>query len=283
MSCPVVFLHVGNSSYLQHTIPQAVKWENNTILLGDSSNQHLSSKDISYYPIGQHMDGVELFAKRYIHMHPGHVNFELLCYTRWIILANYAYANSINNLVYLDSDTMTFCNYEEKQNLLGAYETAALCIPNKQDEYRLTASGCISYWTLDGLMKFKDFLLNAYIDTKYLTKLKEKAHYHQSNNIPGGVCDMTLVYLFSQQHNVRSINRVFGDNSTFDQNIFDSENDMGNEYDLTEHGFKNYIFRNKIPFCYNNILNKDVRINASANFANTEKNPLAIHRYQKQY
>jgi hypothetical protein len=184
----------------------------------------------------------------------------------------------LDTIVYLDSDVMTYCDYSEKEGLFEKNYAGKVCKAKRQNNYRWSASGCISYWKHDMVLKFKDYLFELY--TNKIDKLKEKYQYHINSGVPGGICDMTAIYLFSEENDIGTLNDVLDDNSTFDQNIFTAENYLDDEYELHADGFKLLHFEDGIPFCRNLLLNKTIKINATADFANTEKRPQIMHHYR---
>jgi len=277
MSIPIIYFHTGNSSYLNISIKQCKKFNDHVILLGDDSNSDI---DVEHHNLYDYHDDVAKFHKLYQHMSTNGHGFELTCYVRWIILANFIKKQNFGSapIVYLDSDVMTYCDYSEKENLFEDNYAGKVCKAKRQNDYRWSASGCISYWKHDMVLKFKDYLFELY--TNKIDKLKEKYQYHVDSGVPGGICDMTAIYLFSEENDIGTLNDVFDDDSTFDQNISVAENYLDDEYEMHADGFKLLHFEDGIPFCRNLLLNKTIKINATADFANTEKRPQIMHHYR---
>ena len=78
----------------------------------------------------------------------------------------------------------------------------------------------------------------------YTSLLLKKWNYQREHNLAGGVCDMTLVYLWSKD-NDRVLNsaRIF-DGGTIDQNLCDRVNFSENEYRYNSFaGIKKYVIR----------------------------------------
>ena len=257
MNIPVVFMHTNYQNYLAQSIQHAKKLNDRVILLGDDSNKHI---DTEHHLMCDYTDGVKEFSDTYQHMTTGNFEFELFCYNRWIMLANFATRHSIDKLVYVDSDVATFCNFSDKEDLLDDKNIARVCMMDNQENYRWCAAACISYWSLEGLNKFKQFLLEAY--TKHVSRLQEKWQYHQDNNKAGGVCDMTATYLFVQDNGLDPLNIVLEDDSTFDQSMMSADNYFDDEYVMDPRGFKALTFRDNIPYAHNKILKKEVKMNA---------------------
>jgi len=257
MNLPVIFMHTGYQDYLAQSIQQSQLWDNKVILLGDDSNK---KAHVEHHFMSDYMDGTQKFSDNYQHMTSGNFEFELFCYNRWLILSNFAERHSIEKLVYLDSDVATFCNFSDKENLLDEKNIARVCMMDNQANYRWCAAACISYWSLRGLNTFKQFLLEAY--TKHVDRLQEKWQYHQDHDKAGGVCDMTATYLFVKDNELEPLNKVLEDDSTFDQSMMSADNYFDNEYAMDPRGFKKLTFRGNIPYAYNTILNKEIKMNA---------------------
>jgi hypothetical protein len=259
MNLPVIFMHTGYQDYLVHSMRQAQLWDNKVILLGDDSNKRMQ-EHVEHHLMSDYTDGTQKFSDSYQHMTTGNFEFELFCYNRWVILSNFAEQHSIEKLVYLDSDVATFCNFSDKEDLLDETNIARVCMMDNQANYRWCAAACISYWSRKGLNAFKQFLLEAY--TKHVARLQEKWQYHQDHNKAGGVCDMTATYLFVKDNELSPLNKVLEDDSTFDQSMMSADNYFDNEYAMDSRGYKSLTFKDNIPYAYNTILNKEVKMNA---------------------
>jgi len=82
-------------------------------------------------------------------------------------------------------------------------------------------------------------------------RLKEKHRYHLANSIKGGVCDMTLLYLWSKgKENVFNTCKA-NDGEAFDHCIGQSSNYYDNEYKYNSilH-VKKVKFLNGVPYCF---------------------------------
>jgi hypothetical protein len=131
----------------------------------------------------------------------------------------------------LDGDIVTFADYSEQvySNFSNDY-IAALMTTKNQDNSRWVSSPHFSYWTLEALEDFTNFCIEAYSNKNILDKLEEKYQGHIENNKPGGICDMTLLYLWSKDNpKVANPTRVMN-NMTLDININSSTNYLEDEY-----------------------------------------------------
>ena len=141
MSIPIIYFHKGNSSYLNTSVKQCKKFNDRVILIGDGSNSDI---DVEHHNLYDYYDDVAKFRKLYQHMSTNGCGFELICYARWIILANFVKRQMLDTIVYLDSDVMTYCDYSEKENLFEKNYAGKVCKAKRQNDYRWSASGCIS-------------------------------------------------------------------------------------------------------------------------------------------
>jgi hypothetical protein len=236
---PIVYFHGGcvkdtqAPRHLQVSIAQTKKFNENVVLLGDKTNSHLN---VNHYSIEDYSEGVDHFRSLYKHMSTNPEGFELKCIERWIVLANFVKKENLNKVIYLDSDIMTFCNYEDRESLFEKDYTAMVCAPHrlgidKDSKRDWSVTGCVSFWNSDVIEKFKNFILEVYTDK---SKLLEKWNWHIENKYFGGICDMTIMYLFYFDNNLGSLCKVQKDNSTFDQNYYVPENYFRDEYGYFE-------------------------------------------------
>ena len=84
---PVVFIHKGNSHYLQHSLWQAKQYNERVILIGDHSNSGYSG--VEHYNMNDYSEEAAYFAKIYKHIGGTSYNYELFCFQRWFILKSF--------------------------------------------------------------------------------------------------------------------------------------------------------------------------------------------------
>lgn len=188
---PVLFIHTGNQDYLQYTVAQAEKTNSNVFLLGDESNQKTAQKWVcmeEYFT-----ERYVRFTENYVHMSSNPYVFELNCFRRFFVSYEFAIRNNIREFMMLDSDLLAFVNFSDI-DFQGC--DAAFSMPYDQSNYIWTASPHCSYWTIDALDDFLNYLTYAY--NEGISQLEEKWKYNHDNHMPGGICDMTLLYLWAQ-------------------------------------------------------------------------------------
>ena len=186
---PVFFIHTGYQPYMERTIHQAEKMNDIVYLLGDSNNKQVAKRwvNIEDYESPKYKE----FRNLYKHMSTNTDEFEFNCFRRFFVSYEFAKKRGIDEFVMLDTDCFAFVNFSE----LGfeGYDVG-LSIPKDQSNYLWTASPHGSYWTLNALEKFLKFLEWQY--TENIAELEEKWKYHTDHGILGGICDMTLLYLW---------------------------------------------------------------------------------------
>ena len=249
---PVIFFHLGNNAYLKHTLAQACSYNKRVVLLGDESNCDIHSQVEHHHHLTLHApdDDLQEWSRAYQHFSSNDERFERLCIGRWFIIRNFLLKNNLKECVYLDSDIMTYTNFtEQAQDFSG--KKAAFMYPSAQPEFRWGASGHSSYWTLDGLTEFCEFIKSLYATQDGLIQLVGKWNWHVANHQPGGICDMSLLHLFYQQHSDDILNlSEVRNRATYDDNINSSENHHPEEYRM-KGGYKEIKWEDGIPYGYN--------------------------------
>ncbi len=254
---PVVYIHFGNHpEYLIKSVEQALVYNKEVILISDKEWKKEGVKNISP---AKYNEGIDAFLKVYQHKSTNAMKFELMCINRWFVLRNVMNALDIPVCYYSDSDGMLYDNMEAVYKNYSEYE-ASYTYTEMQDNYRWSASACCSFWKRETLNKFCDFIMELYTPEK-INVLEEKWKYHQINNIGGGVCDMTLLYLFSKQIKFYPLSKVMND-FCFDQNMRVSENYFPDEYEMQQRvkpARKKVKWKNNQPYGFNKVLNKEIR------------------------
>lgn len=108
-----------------------------------------------------------------------------------------------------------------------------------------------------------DFMHRMYTTPDGLAKIKSKWDWHISNNKPGGVCDLTLLWLFVESRNrdrIVNLTPVIQstENGTFSHKISGDENSRQGEYRMNGR-LKEIQWRGGIPYGFNVRLGEWVR------------------------
>lgn len=253
----VFFFHSGNQAYLETAVKHA-SYKNNVILIGDKTNSHLGNiPKVQHIELDNCRDDVDRFLSVYKHLHTGGQKFEEWCFIRWFAVRNVAKKMGLESVFYSDSDNLIYSDLDEVYEEIGKPELA-LSVPAYQPPYRHAATGEVSYWSYDKLNEFCDFILNIYEDEFDFGLLMDKWSYHVNNNLPGGVCDMTVLWHFCNENSPEIITKILLNDTTFDHSINNSCNHENDEY-LMENGLKKIEFIDGEPYGFNVLQQKKVR------------------------
>ena len=251
MEIPIIFIHKGYSSYLEYALRQ-VKFTNTNseiILLGDDSNN--SFPFITHININNYFSKATEFAKIYKHYSTNPYNYEIFCIQRWMILEDYIKSTKYSEVFVCDSDILFYTNITEllNSNFKGI------------DVGLIGCSAGLSFWKLNHLINLNKLIFESY-------KEREKEKKEKWENIIktkefGGVSDMTLIEEFYKENKNKI--KIYDfltvtNNSYFDANINVSSFHFDREYEF-KRGRKQFSWADNTPFCYNHIINKNIKFN----------------------
>ena len=261
---PAIFFHRGNSNG-RFAIQQALQYNRRVILLGDETSKLPIGE---YHAYQDHDEGALQFVGVFQHMNtapnPSH---DLHCFLRWFFIFNLMKEQQFQRVFAGDTDVLLYADVTEIADEWGDHEIL-LSVPVRQDNYRWAVAGTSSYWSYNGLRLFLDFLFQLYTTPTRLQQLQEKWHWHQRTGAPGGVCDMTALYLFHQEYPelIGSLISVTGSPPhAFDLSINAAENCYPDEYkvhrpSMAPYGqFKQLEWIDQQPYGYNLRLQQLVR------------------------
>ena len=255
----VIYVHIGEiPKYLLLSIYRASKNNDVTVITDDVKYKSSEFKKVA---LTDYCEGLDQFKNVYKHFSTNKADFEFICIFRWMILKNYVSSNIDTSFYYSDSDSYIYYDLQQVYDSYYSDYDACYVMTENQDNYRWSCSGASSFWTVDCLKKFCSFIFKTYSDTKVL---EEKWDYHVKNNKPGGICDMTLLYLFHKQINFYPLTKVI-DGYAFDQNPFDPNNWYESEYDFDR--IKKVTWKGGYPYCYNTVLKQDIKFIAIPEYA----------------
>lgn len=253
----IFFFHSGYQPYLELTVRQA-SFRNKVFLIGDHSNKMLGNiENVTHLLLDDYGEGVGDFLSHYRHLHTGGQAFEQWCFIRWIAVRNVAKDYNLGTVFYSDSDNLIFSNLDDVYREIDK-PSFALSVPKEQPPYRHAATGEVSFWDYEVLDEFCNFMLNMYEDSFEFGKLLDKWNWHKANNLAGGVCDMTVLWHFTNIKKYSILTDVLVNDTTFDHNINNSANYESNEY-LMENGIKKIEFIDGAPYGHNLLLDKKIR------------------------
>lgn len=242
---PVLFVHSGKQWYLKKTIQMAEAYNDTVILLGDESNRLFCKNWIAQDSLPQKR--FLEFQKIYRHMSSNSYQFELSCFKRFYLIYEFLIQHDMTACVMLDSDLCSFIKYSDLEFMKQGFD-AAYSIPETQEPLVWTGSPHMSFWTIKGLGAFLDFIERSYEGD--MPELEEKFEYHRNNRKNGGICDMTLLYLWGKKEEVKIYNTAPKTKSgVFDHSLSVSSNYKKEEYQFdTKFGIKHIEWENGIPY-----------------------------------
>ena len=241
MTLPVLVAHTGYSPYLEFTLRQAVHWagREGVVFLGDRSNDR--------FGFVRHVDGdaprfrsaAAPIGAVYRHMSTNTPAFELAAIQRWFRLRALMEREGLERALVLDSDVLLYAAPSELAAWLGGADVG-LATPAGQPPFGWESSGHSALWTAERLGAFCDFAVRAYSEPAERARLEAKWRHHLATGDPGGICDMTLFYLFAQAQPpgaVRNVTEARG-GAVFDHNAAMTLGAVPGEYPLGTDGLK---------------------------------------------
>lgn len=258
MEIPVIITYFGGTpSFLIYALKSAAITNSEVVLIGDETNKNMWKN---------HWDTTQVksekwqnFMKFYVQMSDYTKKYETGFWKRLFFLEKWMNDKDVKKVFMVESDVVSFINYSRKiYPSLPDDCISALMTPKRQDISVWAASTHFSYWTIEGLEDFTSFCIDAYSNEKIKQKLTAKYQWHIKHKMPGGITEMTLLYLWSEKKpRVFNLCRVINDMS-IDLAIVTPENYFQDEYQM-KLGLKRIIFKNGIPVGYNKILKKEVQ------------------------
>lgn len=247
---PVVISHFdGCPPYLRHALRTARRHNPRVVLLGDRSNVERwpDSVDCADWDTVPYAAFRRVFQKLSFYAD----DYERAFWRRLFMLEAWMSDGHHASAVLLDSDVVTFADFSQAMApFLADGCDVGLMTPHEQENY-LWASSChVSYWSLTALREFLDFCIATYEQAPRREVLEEKWRWHQATQTLGGVCEMTLLYLWARSRaRVANFTQVVG-GATFDHNLNDAANYWPGEY-ATSAGRKTIRFANGRPYAMN--------------------------------
>lgn len=234
LSIPIFFVHIGNPYYLKYTLKQARFFnpDSEIYLLGDESNNKYPF--LKHELINDYFEAGLYFEKIYSHMSTNPYWFELICFQRWFIVRDYCIKNNINELVYLDSDALIYCDVTE---IFARYKNYKFTVKNQ-------IGPPFSHFLIEDLIELCDYITQMYTDKILSERIKKIWIDYQKINLPGGICDMTVF----QQFEVDNPGALFELSTIVKNGTFCIMDKGENQLQAKNDGYLKLKFRNKHPF-----------------------------------
>jgi len=250
---PVVLIHRGckSSFYLPFTVKQALK--NNIVYLIGDDNPEIDGLNFINFSELSYQRNFQMFKDVYTSL--GSNDIELFWIERWFVLLSFMNRYKIDIVFYTDTDVMLYVDVNAEWPKFKQYDMTVV--------HRHAASS--SFITLKGIKALCTAFIKIYKDKNsfYYHKLVGHFNAHKQSGLPGSVCDMTIIDLFHSSEDIGGGPALVGemmhilDDSTYDHMVYG-----GNQvYETDDSGFKKIKFINKIPYVYNQKLQKDIKFN----------------------
>jgi hypothetical protein len=152
----------------------------------------------------------------------------------------------------LDSDVLLYTSVQSyfEKNIAGRTYEAGYCIFNQRyDEFRWVASGGVAFISSNFLADFCNYIIDIYKSESAI--FLEKLEFHQKSRVPGGIADMTLLYLYDYFHNSNILNLLIPIEGEVFNNGIHYENNI---YKAILNKFESYaiiLFKGKKPYFLN--------------------------------
>jgi hypothetical protein len=245
-SLPVIFVHRGDSDYLEHSLWQAKQYNDRVILIGDSTNRHFEG--VEHFDMEGYLKEAELFAKSYVHLSPNPFSYELFCIQRWYVINEFVRRHNIERFFYCDSDVMVYCDMSKE----FSHADCDVALPSIEGY-----SGHNSFWSKNALNQFCHFV-SLFYEKKENLHLWEERYRRQGD----GFCDMTLLTEFVRTlqeiaepmgYPRLKVSGLLSEGAVFDLcNIGHSELDAyAMTTALSGHRIKSIQWKDNQPYCYN--------------------------------
>lgn len=192
---------LSGSGFLMDCLEQTAKYNGNVVLLGSAIYQGILPQGVTFVDAAAlENDRLRNFQRVYVDLAPYYAN-SLIFFRRLFLMEVFMRRFGYRHMILLDSDILVYQNMAEVEEFEG--QDFACCVdenqhfsPGDTQGLRWLANCGISYWTLPALDDFLSFLQDAY--ENHLDRLRVKYDYHVAHSIPGGVTEMSLLYLWIQ-------------------------------------------------------------------------------------
>lgn len=249
----VVFIvHQGNQKHLSSIILFAKLSSNKVYYIGDQIiSDNLLSKNQIIRPNFSRTPFLDTFTKVWKHQSIDEIKWSFGCFTRHFFVLDAATRLKLSDFWIIDSDFMLLENLHNiTVNLKQQGFEGALSTPNCKKKYYMATAPHCSFWNIHSLKEFILFTIDQYKNKSKI--LKKKYLYHKNKGIEGGVCDMTLLYLWKNKTKRKIYNSVNLITSKFlvDHNI----NVSSDFYEAEDFKINQNILKKKLHFVMEDFL-----------------------------
>jgi len=189
---PVVIVHTGYKDYLRANLEVTSK-KNKIYLIGDTSLSKLGGiKNVIWLNIEEYnkTEKIKEMEKNFVNYSTNPRGFELFCFLRVFIIAEFMRIFKLKRVFHSDSDNILF---HDINDIIGDLECPAYHTNgNYGNSFRMSDSIHNGLITQDFIKVFSELCKKIYVKGDY-SLIKDKIEYHKK--VPGGICDMTFYYL----------------------------------------------------------------------------------------
>ena len=253
---PVIFIQYGSHKFTKDILTLAKKHNERVILITTTDDLEVFKDIVEVYSIDNYFNMTSFFKNMYVHMSTNAEAVEFFNFQRILVLYEFMKEKELANVFFCDNSVLLNVDVNTLDlNLEKTY----YCIPdNTKKPYRWSASIHCAMLNLDFMESFVSFIFEHYQDDDKFKTLKEKYEFHKDTNNPGGICDMTLLYLYSKEYEVENLLDL-----GFDHTITSDESSTANYYKLVS-GLKDISVKDER--FYAKTFRDDVQVLHSLNF-----------------
>ena len=235
-----------NQSYVKYCIKQAEKWNEEVVFLGHPCMKDYAKKFVAVQDFD--LPKYEEFKKVFVNMSDYKESWTLSTFKAYYVYEAYMKENNIDECIIMDSDTLIYHTFTTDDEYAG-YK-AALLINNDQsmkdlpfdNDMAWIADGIVGYFTREAMTEFTDYLIDMFRNHQDI--LEKKWKLHRDYHIDGGICNMTLEYLWcmSEENKDKIYNLSKPDAPLyFDDDAHELRGFKEGKYGLKEIGFTNHL------------------------------------------
>ena len=193
---PLFIFHIGNQAYFKKCVKlNSVK--NKVYIIGNDTNKDLfkNNPNVTHFHV-KDIDNCEVnrLKRCFINYSTLDSSFEIKCFLRVFYLKQLMLTTGINKFFHIDSDCIVFDNISDIFNSTNNIENAYSLQKYSEEKNSFNMVGCIhnGLLTLDLCNIFIQLCFDIYENKSKFNLIQEKVNYHKTNNIRGGICDMTF-------------------------------------------------------------------------------------------
>lgn len=232
-----------NQSYVKYCIKQTEKYNEKVVFLGHPSMKSYAKEfeDVTEYELPRY----EEFKSVFVNMSDYKESWTLSCFKAYFAYEEYMKRHGIEECMILDSDVLIYHTFTTEDEY--SKKDAALLVPLSQkmddvpfdNDMDWVAAGIVGYFKCSAMTAFCDYLIDMF--RNHQDVMEKKWELHKKYKIDGGICDMTLMYLWYKS-NEDNIYNLLNEKAPlyFDENLADVRGFMPGKYGLKKVGFEKH-------------------------------------------